>query len=145
MPVIEKTVLVAHSPAQMFNLVNDVPRYPKFLPWCSHAEVVESGNGEMVASLHIDYLRIRQHFTTRNRLVDNERIDMDLVDGPFKHLSGGWRFQPLGDIGCKIVFELSYDFSSKLLEKVIGPVFSRIMTSLVDAFIREADKLYGDD
>ena len=78
-------------------------------------------------------------------LVPGELIDMQLVDGPFRQLAGSWRFYPLGEFGCKIVFELRYDFSSRLLETVIGPVFGRIMTSLVDAFIEEADRVYGDD
>ncbi|ACO73772.1 type II toxin-antitoxin system RatA family toxin [Laribacter hongkongensis] len=145
MSVIEKTVLVAHTPVQMFDLVNDVARYPKFLPWCSQTEEVEGDDTYMVARLHIDYLKIRQHFTTRNQLVPGELIDMQLVDGPFRQLAGSWRFYPLGEFGCKIVFELRYDFSSRLLETVIGPVFGRIMTSLVDAFIEEADRVYGDD
>lgn len=145
MSVIEKTVLVAHTPEQMFNLVNDVAHYPAFLPWCSKSEVIRAEGDELVASLHIDYLKIRQHFTTRNVNTPFERIEMELVDGPFDHLHGGWRFQPLGDYGCKIHFELHYDFSSKLLEKIIGPVFSRIMTALVDAFIQQADEVYGDD
>lgn len=100
---------------------------------------------ELVASLHIDYLKIRQHFTTRNYNHDDYTIDMTLVDGPFEQLSGGWRFIPLGDIGCKIEFRLNYEFSSKILEKIIGPVFSHISGTLVDCFIREADRLYGDD
>jgi hypothetical protein len=75
-----------------------------------------------VASLHIDYLKIRQHFTTRNTLRDGESILMELVEGPFQHLQGLWQFTPLGDFGCKVEFSLRYEFSSKLLEKVIGPV-----------------------
>lgn len=145
MQTIEKTVLVTHTPAQMFELVDRVENYPHFLPWCGKT-VVESREGnDLVASLHINYLRVNQHFTTHNRNEPNQAIHMQLVDGPFQHLEGGWRFYPLGDMGCKIEFFLSYEFSSKLLEKVIGPVFSRIMNTLVDAFIQEADKVYGED
>ena len=145
MPVVEKNVLVTQSPAQMFHLVDDVERYPKFLPWCGRGEVVSRQGPELVASLHIDYLKIRQHFTTRNYNHDDYSIDMTLVDGPFEHLNGRWRFIPLGELGCKIEFRLSYAFSSKILEKIIGPVFSHISGTLVDCFIREADKRYGDD
>lgn len=145
MQVVEKHVLVAHTPEQMFALVDDVQHYPRFLPWCSKAEVHSRDGDELVASLHIDYLKIRQHFTTRNINSRPGSITMELVDGPFRHLEGRWHFQPLGDIGCKVEFRLSYQFSSHLLEKVIGPVFGHISGSLVDAFIREADKVYGDE
>ena len=145
MPVVEKKVLVPHTAEQMFVLVDDVVHYPRFLPWCSRADVHERHDQSLVASLHIDYLKIRQHFTTRNINQPYEMITMELVDGPFSHLEGRWHFHPLGDAGCKIEFRLTYEFSSKILETIIGPVFSHIAGTLVDAFIREADKAYGDD
>ena len=145
MQVVEKKVLVAHTPAQMFALVDKVENYPRFLPWCAKAEEHAREGDQQVASLHIDYLKIRQHFTTRNTLCDGESILMELVEGPFQHLQGLWQFTPLGDFGCKVEFTLRYEFSSKLLEKVIGPVFGHISGTLVDAFIKHADKVYGDD
>ncbi|AXK39652.1 type II toxin-antitoxin system RatA family toxin [Crenobacter cavernae] len=145
MPVVEKNVLVAHSPEQMFRLVDDVEHYARFLPWCSKAEVHGRDGRQLVASLHIDYLKIRQHFTTRNTNEPHSAITMELVEGPFRHLEGRWHFHALGDIGCKVEFTLRYEFSSKILEKLIGPVFGHISGTLVDAFIREADKVYGDD
>jgi len=145
MQLVEKKVLVAHTPAQMFALVEKVENYPRFLPWCAKAEQHSRDGDQQVASLHIDYLKIRQHFTTRNTLRDGESILMDLVEGPFQHLQGLWQFTPLGDFGCKVEFSLRYEFSSKILEKVIGPVFGHISGTLVDAFIKHADKVYGDD
>ncbi|WP_287882217.1 type II toxin-antitoxin system RatA family toxin [Aquitalea sp.] len=145
MQLVEKKVLVAHTPAQMFALVEKVENYPRFLPWCAKAEEHSREGDQQVASLHIDYLKIRQHFTTRNTLRDGEGILMELVEGPFQHLQGLWQFTPLGDFGCKVEFSLRYEFSSKLLEKVIGPVFGHISGTLVDAFIKYADKVYGDD
>lgn len=145
MQLVEKKVLVAHTPAQMFALVEKVENYPRFLPWCAKAEEHSREGDQQVASLHIDYLKIRQHFTTRNTLRDGESILMDLVEGPFQHLQGLWQFTPLGDFGCKVEFSLRYEFSSKILEKVIGPVFGHISGTLVDAFIKHADKVYGDD
>ncbi|MBM2884679.1 type II toxin-antitoxin system RatA family toxin [Chromobacterium phragmitis] len=142
---VEKSVLVAHTPAQMYALVEDVDHYSRFLPWCSKAEVLSRDGGQVLASLHIDYLKVRQHFTTRNRNVENESIRMELVDGPFESLEGVWQFKPLGDYGCKIEFSLRYQFSSRILEKLIGPVFGHISNTLVDAFIQEADRKYGDD
>ena len=145
MQVVEKKVLVGHTPAQMFALVDKVENYPRFLPWCAKAEEHSREGDQQVASLHIDYLKIRQHFTTRNTLRDGESILMELVEGPFQHLQGLWQFTPLGDFGCKVEFTLRYEFSSKLLEKVIGPVFGHISGTLVDAFIKHADQVYGDD
>lgn len=144
MPSVEKTVLVMHTPEQMFHLVDDVLRYPEFLPWCGKTEVHERKDLDLTASLHIDYLGIRQKFTTKNKNTPHERIDMALVEGPFTHLHGVWQFTPLGDQGCKIQFNIDYSFNSKLLEKVIGTVFNRIMSTLTDAFIVEADRLYGE-
>jgi ribosome-associated toxin RatA of RatAB toxin-antitoxin module len=145
MQLVEKKVLVAHTPAQMFALVEKVENYPRFLPWCAKAEQHSREGDQQVASLHIDYLKILQHFTTRNTLRDGESILMELVEGPFQHLQGLWQFAPLGDFGCKVEFSLRYEFSSKILEKVIGPVFGHISGTLVDAFIKYADKVYGDD
>lgn len=145
MQVVEKNVLVAHTPEQMFRLVDEVEQYPRFLPWCAKGEVHSREGDELVASLHIDYLRVKQHFTTKNCNVPHSDILMTLVDGPFRHLEGRWHFQPLGEIGCKVEFRLSYEFSSKILEKLIGPVFGHISGTLVDAFIKEADRVYGDD
>ncbi len=145
MQVVEKSVLVAHTPAQMFALVDAVDKYPGFLPWCSKTEVQSREGSSVVASLHIDYLKIRQQFTTRNVNTPDSEIMMQLVEGPFRHLEGKWHFTPLGEMGCKIEFNLSYEFSSKMLEKIIGPVFGYISGTLVDAFIKEADRIYGDD
>ncbi|WP_028536139.1 type II toxin-antitoxin system RatA family toxin [Paludibacterium yongneupense] len=145
MQLVEKKVLVAHTPAQMFALVDDVEHYPRFLPWCGKADVCARDDGRQVASLTIDYFKIRQRFTTCNTIVPDRSIEMELVDGPFESLRGTWLFLPLGDIGCKIEFSLRYQFSSSLLEKVIGPVFGHISGSLVDAFIKEADRVYGNE
>ncbi|CUA81473.1 MULTISPECIES: type II toxin-antitoxin system RatA family toxin [Gulbenkiania] len=145
MQVVEKTVLVAHTPEEMFKLVDTVENYPRFLPWYGKTEVHSREGNQLVASLHIDYLRVKQHFTTRNTNDFPHAIHMALVEGPFEFLEGDWRFHPLGDFGCKVEFRLRYEFSSRLLEKIIGPVFGHISGMLVDAFIKEADRVYGDD
>jgi ribosome-associated toxin RatA of RatAB toxin-antitoxin module len=142
MALIEKTVLVAHSAAQMFSLVDRVEDYPKFLPWCGGASVTELEGGVVYATVHIDYHYIKQSFTTRNVRASPHQIDMTLQDGPFQHLDGRWRFIPLSDAACKIEFSLHYAFSSKLLEKLVGPVFHYIANSFVDAFIQRAEKVY---
>ena len=144
MATVEKTVLVAHSAVQMFDLVDRVEDYPAFLPWCGGASVSDSFENNVSATVHINYHHIRQSFTTRNMRMPPHRIDMSLQDGPFRHLDGSWRFIPLSESACKIEFRLHYEFSSKLLEKLVGPVFHMIANSFVDAFIQRAEKVYSN-
>ncbi len=144
MALVEKTVLVAHSAEMMFNLVDRVEDYPGFLPWCGGASVTELDENRVHATVHIDYLHLKQSFTTENVRTPPYQIDMTLQRGPFRHLDGSWRFIPLSDSACKIEFSLRYDFSSKLLEKMVGPVFHYIANSFVDAFIHEAEKANTD-
>ena len=142
MALVEKTVLVPHTAEQMFKLVDGVEEYPLFLPWCGAASILDMQGTTMHATLQIDYHHIKQHFTTENTRTPPHQIDMTLQDGPFQHLDGSWRFIPLSDSACKIEFRLHYEFSSKLLEKLVGPVFHYIANSFVDAFIQRADKVY---
>ena len=143
MALVEKIVLVPHTAEQMFNLVDRVEEYPKFLPWCGGGVVNDMQGTTMHATLHIDYHHIKQHFSTENKRNPPLQIDIKLLDGPFKHLDGSWRFIPLNEEACKIDFRLHYEFSSKLLEKLVGPVFSHIANSFVDAFIQRAEKVYA--
>ena len=85
---------------------------------------------------------VRQSFTTHNRMSPEERIDLALVDGPFRHLAGSWLFTPLGEQGCKVVLELEFDFSSRVLEATIGPIFNQICLTMIDAFAKRADQIY---
>ena len=144
MASVEKTVLVAHSAEQMFNLVDRVEKYPEFLPWCGGASVAELEGNKVHATVHINYHHIKQSFTTENVRTPPHQIDIALQDGPFRQLDGCWRFIPLNDTACKIEFRLHYEFSSKLLEKLVGPVFNYIANSFVDAFISRAEKVYSD-
>ena len=110
MALVEKTVLVAHSAEQMFNLVDRVEEYPQFLPWCGGASVNELDGATVHATVHIDYHHLKQHFTTENVRMPPHQIDITLQDGPFQHLDGSWRFIPLSDSACKIEFRLHYEF-----------------------------------
>ena len=145
MATVEKTVLVAYSAAQMFNLVDRVEDYPSFLPWCGGSSVVDVEEAVVHATVQINYHSIKQSFTTENRRDPPNMIEMKLQDGPFRHLDGCWRFIPLDDLACKIEFSLHYEFSSKLLEKLVGPVFHYIANSFVDAFIHRAEKVYPNN
>ena len=144
MAVVEKSVLVGHSARQMFELVDQVEHYPRFLPWCGGTEVKSRDAQTTVASINIDYLSVRQSFTTENRKQEPHLIVMKLKEGPFRELDGSWRFVELGPNACKVEFRLHYEFSSKLLETLVGPVFSHIANTFVDAFVRRAENVYGD-
>ena len=143
MPLIEKSVLVPFSAAQMYALVEKVEDYPQFLPWCGGSSVRQRSATEMEASIEIRFKGIAQHFATINRLTPVERIDMALKEGPFSDLQGGWHFTALQDDACKVEFRLDYRFSSRLLEGLIGPVFHYIASSFVESFTKRAYSLYG--
>jgi ribosome-associated toxin RatA of RatAB toxin-antitoxin module len=144
MALVEKTVLVPFTPEQMYDLVEQPERYPEFLPWCGKAHVDFRDEKTTRATLQINYHGVKQSFSTENA---NERpfvIDIRLVSGPFRRLHGTWRFIPLGDAACKIDFRIEYEFSSKVLERLVGPVFNHIANTFVDAFTRRAEQLYPE-
>jgi len=149
---VKKSVLLWYSAREIYDLVTAVADYPKFLPWCERAEVLETHADGMTARLHLNYLGVRHAFTTRNVQVPGESVLMTLVDGPFSRLEGSWRFVALGapqggeaaaPSACKIEFELAYAFSSTALEAVVSPVFDRIAHTFVDAFVKRAEQVYG--
>ena len=143
---IHKSVLIWYSPEEMFRLVTDVARYPEFLPWCDHASVKEVTTDGMVAEVGIAMAGLKQSFTTRNTHTEGRSVQMQLVNGPFSNLSGGWTFSPVGDgqqRACKVELDRQYGFSSGALSAIVGPVFDKIAGSLVDAFIKRAEQVYG--
>lgn len=146
MKTVHKSVLIWFSAEEMFSLVTDVPRYPQFLPWCDQASVLSQDADVMTARVGISIGGIKQHFTTRNTHIDGQQIHMELVEGPFSKLDGQWNFTPLGDgqRACKVEFTLRYSFSSTTLAALVGPVFDKIAGSLVDAFVKRANQIYGE-
>ena len=143
MAVVEKSVLIERSAAQMFKLVDAVEDYPKFLPWCGGTELLERSDTRTAARIHINYHGIKAHFATANDKEAPRRMNIRLTEGPFKHMDGGWIFTPLGETACKVEFRLHYEFSSKLLEKVLGPVFHRITETFVESFVKRANQIHG--
>lgn len=143
---IHKSVLIWYSPEEMFRLVTDVARYPEFLPWCDHASIKETTADGMVAEVGIGMAGLKQAFTTRNTHIEGRAVQMQLINGPFSRLSGGWTFHPVGDgsqRACRVELDLQYGFSSGALSALVGPVFDKIAASLVDAFIQRAEQVYG--
>jgi ribosome-associated toxin RatA of RatAB toxin-antitoxin module len=143
MAVVHKTVLLGYSAEQMFALVDRVEDYPQFLPWCGGVEVKEREAARLIATLKINFHGVRQSFTTENTNIRPSSMTMHLLEGPFKHLHGTWNFKPLREDACRIDFDLQYEFSNKLIESVIGPVFNMIATSFVDSFSKRAEAVYG--
>jgi|SRR5437867_8611111 len=145
MAQVEKTVLVSHSAERMYELVDAVERYPEFLPWCGGVDLVKRDEASTVATLHIDYHHLKHNFTTENHKTYPSLMDIKLIDGPFRHLEGVWRFIALADDACKIEFRLNYEFSNAFLEKLIAPVFSHIANTFVDAFVERAEHIYQQE
>jgi len=139
---VSRSALVDFSAAQMFGLVDDIERYPEFLPWCSGTTVTLRNPATTCATINISYHGIRQRFSTENHKQFPERMTIQLVEGPFRALYGEWRFTPLDEQACRIDFQLHYEFSSILLEKLVGPVFGYITGTMVDAFLKRAEQLH---
>lgn len=154
---VQKSVLLWYSAEQMYRLVTDVEAYPRFLPWCAKAEVLERDEQGSLARLHLAYAGVKHAFTTRNVEVHGSSLSMKLVDGPFSMLDGLWLFTPLGGAsanhssaggslspeGCRVEFDLRYAFNSRALEAVVSPVFDRIAATFVDAFVQQAEVVHG--
>ena len=143
METVSRSALMPYSPDFMYRIVNDVERYPEFLPWCGGSRVHSASEQDMEASVDINMAGMKQSFTTRNRMQPGERIDMELVDGPFDVLQGQWRFKELGDQGCKIELDLKFHLKPGLASAIIGPVFSKIANTMVESFCARARELNG--
>ena len=131
-----------YSAEQMYQLVNQVDDYPKFLNWCSDASILKQTSDEIIASVEINKSGFNQSFTTINTLTPNQRIDMKLKEGMFKQLNGAWVFTKLNDQACKIELSLNFSFSSKILDLAISPIFTSIANSQLDAFVARAKVVY---
>jgi ribosome-associated toxin RatA of RatAB toxin-antitoxin module len=143
MAEVSRSALLMYSADEMYQLVNDVNAYPEFLPGCVDAKVLEHIDDVMSASVIVSKAGIKQKFTTENKLSNGRSIAMNLVDGPFKHLSGGWRFLPLDDQACKVSLDLKFEFSSKLVEVAFGRIFNDLVGSMVKSFSERAKVVYG--
>ncbi len=144
MPQIARSALVMHSDQRMFDLVHDVRRYPEFLPWCSESHIISEDDHQLVAGLTIQKGSLSQTFTTRNTLQPPESMTLELVKGPFKSLSGVWRFQSLESNACKVTLELDFEVSGKILSMALTPIFKQAANTMVEAFVNRANSLYKD-
>ncbi len=145
---VKKSVLLWYSASEMYELVTSVEQYPRFLPWCDRAELLEQHADGVTARLGLSYMGVKHAFTTRNLHVPGESVTVKLVDGPFSLLDGTWLFKAIGrqdapQQACRVEFDLRYAFASKALEVVVSPVFDKIAATFVDCFVRRAESVYG--
>jgi ribosome-associated toxin RatA of RatAB toxin-antitoxin module len=143
MPLVERSALVTYTPAQMFALVDDVGRYPEFLPWCTAARTQAVTPVERLATVKVARGVLQAEFTTRNTLQPDTQIQMQLVHGPFRDLKGLWRFDALGEKGCKVQFRVEFEFKNRLTATAFNAIFETLCATIVDAFAQRAQKIYG--
>lgn len=143
MPTINQSALVPYSAEQMYQLVNHYEKYPEFLSGCIGTKTLSVGENELKAELHIQKLGISQTFSTHNKMTPPYKIEMSLIDGPFRHLHGYWRFTPFDEQSCKISFELSFEFSNPMVALIFGKVFNELTLKMVNAFKQRAKEVYG--
>jgi ribosome-associated toxin RatA of RatAB toxin-antitoxin module len=143
MQIVERSALVTYTAAQMFALVNDVARYPEFLPWCVGARVEEVSAGERIAALKVARGVLKTEFTTRNTLQQDARIHMQLMHGPFRDLTGEWRFEPIGTRGSRVYFRMEFEFKNRLSAAAFNAVFESLCGTIVDAFVLRAQSIYS--
>lgn len=145
MNILKRSALVPFSARQMFELVNSIEEYPRFLPWCKSSKVISRSETEVVAELEVSWKGVHKSFTTRNRLHPVDSMDIELVNGPLKHLEGKWHFIALDDKACKVILDLEFEFAGGLIDRLFQPVFQHIANSLVEAFSKRAKDIYGDE
>ncbi len=150
MKSLHKSVLIWYSPEQMFDVVTDVARYHEFLPWCHESSVMEQSAQGMKASIGMQLAGFKQGFTTQNQHIQKDNgglaVQVELLDGPFSKLAGTWSFDPIAGSttpACKVTLNLTYEIKNALLQMAIGSAFDKIASSLVDAFIERAKKIYA--
>jgi len=140
---IHKTALVPYSNNDMFALVSDITHYPQFLPWCKSVTLSSQNESQVIATITMSRAGLEKSFTTTNIVKPNESIEMRLLKGPFNHLQGHWDFQALGEEGCKISLKMAFEIKNPVLRLSLEPVFTKIINTLVDAFVKRANELYG--
>lgn len=143
MTTITRSALVMHTAEQMFDLVNDVRRYPEFLAGCEATEVIDEGDDFIKAELSIAKAGVHQRFSTHNTHQRPSRMEMNLLDGPFSHFYGIWCFDALSDEACKVSLQLEFEMGGRITDLAMGAVFKQVANMMVDSFVKRADEIYG--
>lgn len=140
---LKRSAIVPYTARQMFELVNNIEDYPRFLPWCHSSQIISKTDKEVVASLEIAWKGIHKSFTTRNILDPYHQVDISLENGPLQQMEGIWSFHPLNEHGCKVILDLEFEFAGSFIDRFFQPVFQHIANTLVEAFCKRATELYG--
>lgn len=143
MPKLERTALLTYSAEELYQLVGDVEAYPQFLPGCVSARVEHTEALLVRARLGFKVKGLTDSFATENRMEQGRRIQMNLLEGPFRQLSGVWEFHPLTERACKVTLRISLEFGSRMLESTLTPLIDRAVGNLIDAFRQRAESVYG--
>lgn len=143
MSQISRSALVTYSASQMYNLVKDIEAYPEFLPGCAGGAILTEENDIIEAALELSKGGLRHAFTTRNRMIPGDSIEMELLEGPFRYLRGVWQFKALGDEGCRVSLDLEFEMSNAITQMTLGAIFNQMVGTMVDAFIERAKQIYG--
>jgi len=142
--IVEKTALVPYPAEKMFAIVADVAAYPEFLPWCRSTRLLSHTDEELCGEIEVSKAGVTQAFSTWNRLYPHDRMEIRLVQGPFRKLEGAWQFDQLREDACKVSLTLEFDFSNSLMSKAFGVIFGQIANTLVDAFCKRAGELLDE-
>jgi len=140
---ISKAAVVPYTSEEMYVLVNDIESYPMFLPWCTAAKILSQQEDSLTAKLSLALGKIKQSFTTENTMQEGSRIDIRLIEGPFKQLSGYWRFIQEGEQSCHIHLHMHFEFKNKIIKHALGKAFYKVMDTLVESFVKRAQQIYG--
>tara|TARA_R110002110_G_scaffold415748_1_gene654866 strand:+ start:109939 stop:110370 length:432 start_codon:yes stop_codon:yes gene_type:complete len=143
MKVINRSALLPYKARQLFDLVNDIEAYPRFMDGCVGAAILQRGEDWMEARLDLAKGGISQSFSTRNEMIDAQQITLELLDGPFEYFHGRWDFRDLGDAACKISLNLEFTVNSRVLGAAAARLFDKVTNNLVDAVERRARQMYG--
>ena len=141
---VRRSVLVPYSVERVFDVIEQAERYPEFLPWCVGATILERSDEWVAAKIDFSYRQIRFSIRTRNPKRRPQWLYVRLVDGPFRHFDGDWRLTPLGDLGCKIEFDVSCEISDGLLDRLARPAVDIVARSIMDAFVKRAANLSSE-
>ena len=142
MPTHHETRFLPQTAEQLFDLVSDVDDYPNFLPWCVALRVTSRNDNEILADMVVGFKMLREKFTSRVTLTPKERIDVEYLDGPFRYLENRWLFIDK-DGGCEIDFFIDFEFRSRLLRKIMEPLFHEAVRRMVRAFEKRATERYA--
>ena len=129
----------------IFNLINNIEEYPKFLPWCKKTEVTKEAENSQIGKIFISKSFINWSFSTKNIIDRNKSISLSLIDGPFDNLDGRWNFKKIDDNNTFVSLEINYKFKNSLIELSIEPIFTTIMNSILESFVDQAFKIKYND